>query len=79
MVVRLDRAARSVTHLLKLLDNLNQCGINFHSMTENMDTSSAGGRLVFNTFGSITEFERDLIRERTQVGLATAHCESAHC
>lgn len=72
LVVRLDRAARSLSHLLNLLNDFDQRGIGFHSLNENIDTSSAGGRLVFNIFGSIAEFERDLIRERTQAGLAAA-------
>lgn len=72
VVVRLDRAARSLSHLISLLNDLDQRGISFHSINENIDTSSAGGRLVFNIFGAIAEFERDLIRERTQAGLAAA-------
>lgn len=72
VVVRLDRAARSLSHLISLLSDLDQRGISFHSINENIDTSSAGGRLVFNIFGSIAEFERDLIRERTHAGLAAA-------
>lgn len=72
VVVRLDRAARSLSHLISLLNDLDHRGISFHSIGENIDTSSAGGRLVFNIFGSIAEFERDLIRERTQAGLVAA-------
>lgn len=72
VVVRLDRAARSLSHLISLLNELDQRGISFHSINENIDTSSAGGRLVFNIFGSIAEFERDLIRERTRAGLDAA-------
>ncbi|MEP3198784.1 MAG: recombinase family protein [Lentilitoribacter sp.] len=72
VVVRLDRAARSLSHLLNLLNDFDQRGIGFHSLSENIDTSSAGGRLVFNIFGSIAEFEKDLIRERTRAGLAAA-------
>jgi DNA invertase Pin-like site-specific DNA recombinase len=72
VVVRLDRAARSLSHLISLLHDLDKRGISFHSINENIDTSSASGRLVFNIFGAIAEFERDLIRERTRAGLDTA-------
>lgn len=72
VVVRLDRAARSLKHLLSLMNDLEHRGVGFHSINENIDTSSAGGRLVFNIFGSIAEFELDLIRERTKAGLEAA-------
>lgn len=54
------------------MDALQQQGIEFKSLQENIDTSSSGGRLVFNIFASLAEFERDLIRERTNAGLAAA-------
>ncbi len=54
------------------MDALQQKGIEFKSLQENIDTSSSGGRLVFNIFASLAEFERDLIRERTNAGLAAA-------
>jgi DNA invertase Pin-like site-specific DNA recombinase len=47
-------------------------GIGFRSLTENIDTTTPGGMLVFNIFGSLAQFERDLIRERTQAGLRAA-------
>jgi DNA invertase Pin-like site-specific DNA recombinase len=51
---------------------LGQQGIGFKSLTENIDTTTNAGKLVFHIFGSLAEFERDLIRERTQAGLAAA-------
>ncbi|MFJ2352683.1 recombinase family protein [Glutamicibacter sp. NPDC087673] len=69
---RLDRLGRSIRHLINHMDALQQQGIDFKSLQENIDTSSSGGRLVFNIFASLAEFERDLIRERTNAGLATA-------
>lgn len=54
------------------MDALQQRGIEFKSLQENIDTSSSGGRLVFNIFASLAEFERDLIRERTNAGLQAA-------
>lgn len=54
------------------MDALQQRGIEFKSLQENIDTNSSGGRLVFNIFASLAEFERDLIRERTNAGLAAA-------
>lgn len=72
VVWRLDRLGRSIRHLINHMDALQQQGIEFKSLQENIDTSSSGGRLVFNIFASLAEFERDLIRERTNAGLAAA-------
>lgn len=72
MVWRLDRLGRSIRHLIDQLSNLQDRGIEFRSLQENIDTSSPGGRLVFHIFASLAEFERDLIRERTNAGLAAA-------
>lgn len=72
MVWRLDRLGRSIRHLINHMDALQQQGIEFKSLQENIDTSSSGGRLVFNIFASLAEFERDLIRERTNAGLTAA-------
>ena len=69
---RLDRIARSLPHLISVMDDLNQRGVEFHSLTENLDTSSSGGRLIFHIFGAISNFEVDLIRERTRTGLEAA-------
>ena len=72
VVWRLDRLGRSLRHLIDSIAVLDQRGIGFRSLTENVDTTSPGGRLVFHLFGALAEFERDLIRERTQAGLVAA-------
>lgn len=72
VVWRLDRAGRSVQHLVELVNTLRERGVGFRSLTESIDTTTAGGRMVFNIFASLAEFERDLITERTQAGLAAA-------
>ena len=72
VVVKLDRLGRSLKHLIETLDVINAKGANFVSLTEGMDTNTSTGRLLFNIFGAIAEFERDLIRERTLAGLESA-------
>lgn len=72
VIWRLDRLGRSLCHLLEVVGDLEQRGVALRSLTENIDTSSPAGRLVFHTFGALAEFERDLIRERTKAGLAAA-------
>ncbi len=72
VVWRLDRLGRSLRHLLETVADLEQRDVAFVSLTENIDTSTPGGRLVFHLFGALAEFERDLIRERTAAGLAAA-------
>lgn len=71
-VWRLDRLARSLPHLLELVAALAERGVALRSLTEQIDTSSAGGRLVMHVFGALAEFERELVRERTFAGLAAA-------
>lgn len=72
VVWKLDRLARSVKDLVELIHDLERRGIGFRSLTETIDTTSAGGRLIFHIFGALAEFERSLIRERTLAGLAAA-------
>src|SRR4051794_13029294 len=72
VVWRLDRLGRSLRHLLETVTTLERRGGAFVSLTENIDTATPGGRLVFHLFGALAEFERDLIRERTLAGLASA-------
>ena len=72
VVWRLDRLGRSIRHLIDQLTELQDRGIEFRSLQENIDTGSSGGRLVFHIFASLAEFERDLISERTHAGLAAA-------
>jgi len=63
---------RSLRHLLETVSGLESAGVGFRSLEESLDTTTTGGRLVFHVFGAISEFERDVIRERTQAGLAAA-------
>jgi len=72
VVWKLDRAGRSLTHLIELLNGLQGRGIEFISLTEQIDTTTPGGKLIFHLMGALAEFERDLIRERTSAGLAAA-------
>ena len=72
VVWRLDRLGRSLKHLIETVGQLNQKGIGFRSITESIDTTTSSGKLVFHVFGALAEFERDLIRERTQAGLSAA-------
>jgi DNA invertase Pin-like site-specific DNA recombinase len=72
VVWKLDRAGRSLPHLIELLKDLQGRGIEFVSLTEQIDTTTPGGKLIFHLMGALAEFERDLIRERTNAGLAAA-------
>ena len=72
VVWRLDRLGRSIKHLIELINNFSDKGIVFKSVTENIETSTNNGRLIFNIFASLAEFERNLIRERTLAGLSSA-------
>jgi DNA invertase Pin-like site-specific DNA recombinase len=72
VVWRLDRLGRSLRHLIETVSALEQRDVAFVSLTENIDTGTPGGRLIFHVFGALAEFERDLIRERTLAGLAAA-------
>jgi DNA invertase Pin-like site-specific DNA recombinase len=72
VVWRLDRLGRSLRHLIDTITALDERGIGFKSITENIDTTTSGGKLIFHIFGALAEFERDIIRERTQAGLSAA-------
>ena len=72
IVWRLDRLGRSLKHLIETVTSLNKRGVGFRSLTENIDTTTSGGKLVFHLFGALAEFERDIIRERTNAGLQAA-------
>src|SRR5512147_3323652 len=72
VVWRLDRLGRSLRHLIETITGLNNRQIGFKSITEAIDTTTSGGKLVFHIFGALAEFERDIIRERTQAGLTAA-------
>jgi DNA invertase Pin-like site-specific DNA recombinase len=72
IVWRLDRLGRSLKHLIETVTMLKEQGVVFKSLTENIDTSTATGNLVFQIFGALAEFERNLITERTIAGLEAA-------
>lgn len=72
VIWRLDRLGRSLKNLIHLVERLETAGVGLRSLQENIDTTSSGGRLVFHLFGALAEFERNLIRERTQAGLSAA-------
>jgi len=72
VVWRLDRLGRSLKHLIETITELNKKKIGFKSIQENIDTTTSGGKLVFHIFGALAEFERDIIRERTNAGLQAA-------
>jgi DNA invertase Pin-like site-specific DNA recombinase len=72
VVWRLDRLGRSLVHLIDTIRDLQERGIGFRSLQEQINTTTSGGKLIFHVFGALAEFERDLIRERTHAGLAAA-------
>jgi Resolvase, N terminal domain/Helix-turn-helix domain of resolvase len=72
VVWRLDRLGRSLKDLIEQLTALEKRHIGFKSLTENIDTTTSGGKLIFHIFGALAEFERDLIKERTEAGLQAA-------
>src|SRR5664280_1951462 len=72
VVWRLDRLGRSLKNLIALVDDLAGLGVGVKSVSESIDTTTANGRLFFSIMGALAEFERDLIRERTNAGLAAA-------
>ncbi len=72
VVWKLDRLGRSLRELIELVNVLKDKGVEFVSLRESLDTTTPGGKLVFHVFGSVAEFERDIIRERTMAGLQAA-------
>ena len=72
VVWKLDRLGRSLSHLLSIIKDLRSRGIAFKSLTEQMDTTTAHGELLFNIFGSLAQYERALIQERVIAGLEAA-------
>src|ERR671933_1603628 len=72
VVWRLDRLGRSLRHLIDTVTDLQSKGIEFKSITESIDTTTSGGKLVFHIFGALAEFEREIIKERTKAGLDAA-------
>ncbi len=78
VVWKLDRLGRSLRHLVKVVANMENKGIGFKSLQENIDTTTAGGKLIFHIFASLAEFERELIRERTVAGLSAARARGVN-
>jgi DNA invertase Pin-like site-specific DNA recombinase len=78
IVWKLDRLGRSLQHLIQLVDDFGDREIDFTSLTDNIDTSTAGGRLVFHVMGAMAEFERGIISERTKAGMSAAKARGSH-
>jgi DNA invertase Pin-like site-specific DNA recombinase len=72
VVWKLDRLGRSLAHLITTVSDLEKRGVGLRSLTEAIDTTTSGGRLIFHVFGALGQFERDVIRERTRAGLTAA-------
>ena len=72
VVWKLDRLGRSIRHLIESINDLKEKGVGFRSLQEAINTQTSGGKLVFHIFSALAEFERDLIRERTNAGLEAA-------
>ncbi|HEX8566550.1 MAG TPA: recombinase family protein [Pyrinomonadaceae bacterium] len=72
VVWKLDRLGRSLKHLIETINALHRKDVGFASLQENIDTTTSGGKLIFHVFGALAEFERELIRERTNAGLLAA-------
>ena len=72
VVWKLDRLGRSIRQLIDIITALQDKGIGFKSLTEQIDTTTSGGKLIFHVFAALAEFERDIIKERTQAGLTAA-------
>jgi DNA invertase Pin-like site-specific DNA recombinase len=78
-VIIIYRLGRSLKHLIETVTALKQQGVAFKSLTENIDTSTATGQLVFHIFGALAEFERNLINERTMARLEAARAQGRKC
>src|SRR5499433_1191270 len=72
IVARFDRFARSVSHLLRALEEFNHLGINFVSLSESIDTSTPMGKMIFTVLGAVAELERNVIKERVHMGISRA-------
>jgi DNA invertase Pin-like site-specific DNA recombinase len=78
VVWRLDRLGRSLQHLVETVAELRARGVQFRSVTESIDTSTASGELVFHIFGALAQFERRLIKERVNAGILAAKARGQH-
>lgn len=79
MVYKVDRFARSLVHLLTILDRIEQSGATFKSITEPIDTATLAGRMMMQMLGAFAEFERGMIRERSIAGQQAAMLRGIHC
>ena len=77
-VWKLDRLSRSLKDLLFILDKVEKAGAGFRSLTENIDSTTASGRMMMQMLGAFAEFERAMVRERTQAGLRSARAQGRH-
>lgn len=75
VVWKLDRLGRSLRHLVNIINEFQERGVQFVSLNDNIDTTTSHGRLMFNLFAAFAEFERELISERTKAGLANARAQ----
>ncbi len=75
LVWKLDRMSRSMKDLVSTLDQLGKVGVDFVSFSNDMDTTTSTGKLVFHVLGAVAEFERDIIRERVKAGLEHARAK----
>lgn len=75
-VWKLDRLGRSVSHLVSVVDELGRRGVEFRSLTEALDTTTPGGRLLFHVMAAVAQFERELVVERTRAALAVAKAQN---
>lgn len=75
VVWKLDRLSRSLKDVLHIMERIGEAGAGFRSITENIDTTTAAGRMMMQMVGSFAEFERAMIRERTSAGIAAARAE----
>ncbi|QBY02860.1 recombinase family protein [Rhodophyticola sp. CCM32] len=78
VVWKLDRLSRSMLHLLQILDDLRQNGVDFIAVTQGIDTTTAVGRMLFGHLAVFAEFEREQIRERTKAGMEAARKRGVH-
>jgi DNA invertase Pin-like site-specific DNA recombinase len=79
LIARIDRLARSLSHLLWVVQELDRLGIALKDLNTGFDLETSTGRLTLGILGSIAQFERDLIIERTKAGIARARAEGKHC
>lgn len=79
VITKLDRLARSMLHLSKILDQLKSKGVELRVIDQSIDTSTPVGKLLFNVLGSIAEFEREIAKERQMEGIAKAKAKGVKC